>query len=222
MNTSNESVPSQTTAITFGLVVSWIFGVAAGLSGLVLFLDQSFVVGLLFLVMAFIVLPPTDKIIKTKLHISFSRGLKVAAVIVLLIVAGFSSSNSEKSAIVTSNSISGKLTSATTEPAKPPIVVTAVKLSEDYKANEVAADAKYKDNPVKVSGIIYSISKDILDNPFVSLQGDQYGVNNVHCTFPRNDEPELAKISKGQQITLQGSVSGKMMDVIVNDCQIVE
>jgi len=140
----------------------------------------------------------------------------VLVVVVLFIIIGASGgsktpSQSGNSATVTSN-----------VPQKEAIKVSATTLVSDYGANEVSADQKYKTNLVQVSGIIQSIGKDILDNPYISLKGDQYGVINIQCMFSKNSETELAQVTKGQNITLSGTVSGKMMNIIVNDCKIVK
>ena len=112
---------------------------------------------------------------------------------------------------------------AVPEVAKPAIVVSAVRLYGDYKENEIAADAKYKGNVVKVSGIVNSIGKDILSTPYVTLAADQYGFSTVQCMFSRQDEPVLAQVSKGSSITLQGTVSGyTILTPIINGCQIVK
>jgi amino acid permease len=139
----------------------------------------------------------------------------VLAVVVLFIVIGISGGSKTPSQ-------SGENAVANNVPQKEAIKVTATTLSNDYSANEVSADQKYKTNLVEISGIVYSIGKDILDTPYVSLKGDQYGVMNIQCMFSKNNETELAQVTKGQNITLLGTVSGKMMNILVNDCKIVK
>lgn len=103
------------------------------------------------------------------------------------------------------------------------IKITALQLSSDYKDNEVAADAKYKDKSIEVSGIVDAIGKDLLETPYIALQSYQYAiVDRVQCMFSKSDEPQLATISKGQQIILQGEVSGKLGNIIVRGCKIVK
>ncbi len=139
--------------------------------------------------------------------------LIIVLVIFYLLGSSGSSSNTNRAGSVTSNT-----------PAAPAIEVSAVKLAADYNANEVSADATYKGKLVKATGIVSSIGKDILSTPYVSLSdGKQYSINVVQCMFSRSDEAELAKVSKGSSITLQGVVSGmSMMNVIVEACQIVK
>jgi hypothetical protein len=213
MENKNESVEVKTKNITFGLVVAWILGVLFAIVGLTSF-STSVVSGILFLVMAFITLPVTDDIIKNKLKISLSKGLKIFLIIVLLAIAGsLASKNSPTQTPSTSNNAPVENVQKT-----PELTVTAIKLSEDYKANEVSADAKYKGKFIEVSGVIDNIAKDIMDTPYVTLKTDTYSIVGVQCMFEKESEPQLATLSKGKSITLQGEVSGKMMNVIIRGC----
>lgn len=142
----------------------------------------------------------------------------VLAVIVLFILIGSSDSPSTPTQVGNNSNIN-------TAPAAQPeeaIKITSVKLSEEYNANKVAADAKYKDKLLEVSGIIDTIGKDILDTPYVTLQGRQYSLFGLQCMFAKSDETELATLSKGQSITLQGRVSGELIgNVLAKGCRIV-
>ena len=108
-------------------------------------------------------------------------------------------------------------------PAPEAIKVTAVQMSADYKENEVAADAKYKNKTVEISGSVDTIGKDILDTPYIAFQtASQYDIlDRVQCMFSKSDEAELAAVTKGQKITLRGEVSGKLGNIIVKGCEIV-
>jgi len=102
------------------------------------------------------------------------------------------------------------------------IKVSATELSQAYDNNKVAADAKYKDKILEISGIIDSIGKDILDDPYVTLKGREYSLFGIQCMFSRASEGELAQLSKGQSITLKGKVSNELIgNVLVRGCTIV-
>lgn len=101
------------------------------------------------------------------------------------------------------------------------IKVDAKKLNADYEANEVSADQQYKGKIVEVSGTIKDIGKDILDDPYVSLESGNV-IFTVQCMFDKSDSNQLASLSKAQKINLRGKVSGKLGNVIIKDCQIVQ
>lgn len=89
----------------------------------------------------------------------------------------------------------------------PSYTLTASQLYAAYDANEVAADNKYKGKVIVVSGTIESIGKDILDEAYIVLEAGGM-MSGVQCMF--SDEYLLAfnKISKGQNVSILGTVSG--------------
>lgn len=116
-----------------------------------------------------------------------------------------------------------KAVATTSAPQQPAVVITASQLVGAYQANQVAADAKYKGQTIQVSGKIDGIGKDILDDPYVSLTGDPTNpLADVQCQFSQNDEAALASLSKGQQVTLQGTGKGMTIETVeIRNCSIV-
>jgi tRNA_anti-like len=93
--------------------------------------------------------------------------------------------------------------------------LSANELYNEYKANEVAADAKFKGKVVVVSGTIDSIGKDLMDQAYVVIGGKGF-LDGVQCTFTKGEESSVARLSKGQHVTIKGEVAGKMGNVLVN------
>ena len=102
-----------------------------------------------------------------------------------------------------------------TSDTKPSLKVSAVKLYNDYNANEIAADEKYKGKIIEVTGVVRDIGNDIMDNAYVTLIGDQY-FGDIQCYF--DEKSIVAGLSKGKKITVIGNCSGLMMNVQVNNC----
>jgi len=69
---------------------------------------------------------------------------------------------------------------------------------------------------VVVSGTVVSLGKDFLSTPYVVLGGSGF-LDGVQCVFPRSDT-SLARVSKGDSISVRGRVSSKMGNVVVRDC----
>jgi uncharacterized protein (DUF1330 family) len=103
------------------------------------------------------------------------------------------------------------------EPAQPELTVTAPQLYKDYEANGVAADQKYKGKTIEVSGTIDNIDKDILDEIYVTLKGDEY-FGSIQCYFSDEYTEQTAKLSKGQKLTVVGTCDGKLMNVLMKEC----
>jgi glucan phosphoethanolaminetransferase (alkaline phosphatase superfamily) len=221
MNNVNQSSEVKTKNITLGSIIAWIFGLGNALAGIG-FIVSNLLVGVLYLLIAIILIPPISRGVQNKLNIRLSSGLKFVIVIVLLVIIGTNMSGSSdiKNNVTSTSNVTTNQTSETSEVA---IKVTAAKIIADYKANEVSADAIYKGKLVEISGTVDAIAKDITDTPYITLSsGDPYAFEKVQCMFSNDQESELASISKGQLITLQGRVSGKLMNIVVENCKIVK
>jgi len=96
-------------------------------------------------------------------------------------------------------------------------------LYSEYEANEVAADQKYEGKILRVQGTVAEIGKDVFFDtpPYVTL-GVVGGFDwylGVVCFF--NEENEVAQLSKGDTITVQGRYEGYLLGVSLEGCYIV-
>lgn len=108
---------------------------------------------------------------------------------------------------------------AAAEPASAPTVIeiSAPDLYSAYDANEVLADNKYKGQWLYVSGVISEIGKDISNDPYINLVGEnEYA--NVHAVFTKAAIDQLATLHKGQSISLTCLGNGKLVGSPVLDC----
>lgn len=161
----------------------------------------------------------TEEVPKAKKPIYKRWWVWVLGIIVLFIIISAASGGSGESTKNGESSSTDK--ESQSQPAPAAIKVDAKKLSADYEANEVAADNQYKGKVVEISGTIKDIGKDILDSPYVSFENGN-SIFGVQCMFDKSDSNALASLSKTQKIILAGKVSGKLGNVIVNDCKIVQ
>jgi hypothetical protein len=110
------------------------------------------------------------------------------------------------------------------EESRPILKVNAVDLNAEYEANQVAADAKYKNQILDVTGIVSEIGKDLRGDPFVGLLK---AANNpfpaVRASFGKWANPDLAQLSKGQPITIRGRCGSYFFQSVrIEDCQLVK
>ncbi len=114
-------------------------------------------------------------------------------------------------------------TTSTAPPSVPAMEVTSIKLYLDYKANEIAADAKYKGKILKVTGIVVDIGKFLGTSEITLLGEDTVGVSGVRCKFNKDNESQLLQLSKGQEITVQGKCTGfSVTYVTLENCLVTE
>ena len=104
----------------------------------------------------------------------------------------------------------------------PAIKTSALKILTDYHANEIAADEKYKNKTVQISGYIYSIEKDMLNKPFLTIGvGEADEAYFVHASFNNKYQPSLAKLQRGQKLIVKCTIDGLTLgDVQGEDCSI--
>jgi hypothetical protein len=86
----------------------------------------------------------------------------------------------------------------------------AVRLWRDYEQNEVAADARYKDQRLRVTGTVVNIERDYEGRPVVHL----FGGNAIFPTVARlnkADLPAVARLKKGDEIVVRCIGAGREM-----------
>ncbi len=93
--------------------------------------------------------------------------------------------------------------------------VEAAKLFDDFVTDEPAANQKYLDNVIEVSGTVASTDTDENGNPMIVLKtnDDFFGVN---CYFDRS--VDVSAVKEGDQITVKGQCTGYTMDVNLIKC----
>lgn len=99
--------------------------------------------------------------------------------------------------------------------------ISALELYRAYEANEVSADGQYKGKKLLITGVVGTIGKDVLDNPYVSLSVDY--LQSVNCYFDDKNNKVLSQLSKGQKVEIIGTCRGlTLTDVVVKDCELWE
>jgi hypothetical protein len=97
-----------------------------------------------------------------------------------------------------------------------PIKASAPELQKAYEDNEVQADMRYKGRRLQVTGTVASISKDVLDKPFLSLAGGEMFSSVLANGLP---ESQLARLHKGDRVTVVCQGAGMTLrSAVLRDC----
>jgi hypothetical protein len=105
-------------------------------------------------------------------------------------------------------------------PREPTVTVEASTLLEAYKSNQVAADQVYKNQRVRVSGVVNNVTNAMFGNGInVNINGGgQYEFTHVACGFgtpPAN----VATLSKGTRFTaVCDCTGGTTVGVQLSNC----
>lgn len=99
--------------------------------------------------------------------------------------------------------------------------IKAADIIADYKANEVRADAKWKDHTVKIVGFVGDIKKDIVGSSYITIgMGAAFEFPRVQCSLADGQEQAAMNLSKGQGVGVRGRVAGLLGNVQVRECEV--
>jgi hypothetical protein len=96
----------------------------------------------------------------------------------------------------------------------PSYTLTADQLFSEYKADEAAADNKYKGKVVLISGPIRMIGK-LMGTAYIVIGGHGF-LDGVQCMF--GESAGVGSLSKDSQVTVKGEVGGKKGNVLLRNC----
>lgn len=101
---------------------------------------------------------------------------------------------------------------------------TPQNLWKAFSDNEVAAEDMHKGKLVAVEGKIARIGTSTLGYPEVTFNADSTGVHMVNCQFPKDARADIAKLKKGQKVTVAGICRAFSLGAVVtvDSCWILE
>jgi hypothetical protein len=104
--------------------------------------------------------------------------------------------------------------------AREPVVsVTAEQLFGDYDADAAAADLKYKDKELQITGRVDGIGEVTGgDTSVVLANGTPSSDTAVECHFDANSMSTVVKLTRGQEITARCVCEGKSGDIMLGNC----
>lgn len=96
--------------------------------------------------------------------------------------------------------------------------VSAENLYHDYEDNEISADMKYKNKPIRITGTIRIIGKSG-DAPYINLATGKF-THQVIVFFPTGTyDTRLASYSQGSRIEVTGICKGKLLGMVTISLQ---
>lgn len=98
--------------------------------------------------------------------------------------------------------------------------ISARALFEEYQNDKEAADAKYKDKVLVVTGTIESVAEGASGNPYVTMSTSSL-ILRVQFLFTPADRSTLSSLKKGQQAKIRGRVYGRIGNVVLKDCEVL-
>ena len=89
--------------------------------------------------------------------------------------------------------------------------------AEEFENNSIVAEEKYEKTFVKLSGRIGSVDRDIADDVYVSVKGnEEYSFDSVKCDMMGKEQ--AARLRKGEFVTFYGFVKSSDFGVVLTNC----
>lgn len=101
------------------------------------------------------------------------------------------------------------------------VSISAQQLYQEYEANEATSNQKYIDKIIQVKGTIAEILKDENGAPVVVMRQSD-AMAGVMCTLREDEKSAIEKYKIGDEITVKGQCTGKLMDVVMNKCVLIQ
>jgi hypothetical protein len=99
--------------------------------------------------------------------------------------------------------------------------VGSIRLFQDYDANEVAADNLYKGRPVRVTGRVIAVEKNLMGAAVLGLVSG-HTMFRTMATLTPTDTPRAATLAKGDTVLVQCTGAGSMLRMpLLDDCSLL-
>jgi len=104
---------------------------------------------------------------------------------------------------------------------EPPIVVTATQLVKAYQ-NEAAANERFQERKVWITGYVMDTARGVLATPYVKLEPGKTAGGAVVCFFEKGYSEAVENLKENQEVTIEGRVAAKTSnEVRVGECRIL-
>jgi hypothetical protein len=102
------------------------------------------------------------------------------------------------------------------------IAVKAVDLYQAYYHDTATADELYLDKLLEVTGEV-SVSRNVLGTFYIILGHESmFDVWGIQCAMKDANDTRLYKLEKGDEVTIRGYCEGYSVDVVLQECVLVE
>lgn len=105
----------------------------------------------------------------------------------------------------------------TLENTAPDFILTADELFDSFETNEKQALLKYENKIIEVTGVVISVKNNKEDSN-ITLEAEMAMIGGINCSFKHKQDQDIAK---GSTVSIKGKCQGFLMDVILNNCQLI-
>ena len=109
------------------------------------------------------------------------------------------------------------------EPTSTLTKVTTEELCLAYREDKIAADKKFTDKILEVTGVVDRVVVNDIHDIYYVILASAEGRREWHirCTFDKKQAPELNRLTAGQVVTVQGKYDGYKINILMRDCALL-
>jgi hypothetical protein len=97
-------------------------------------------------------------------------------------------------------------------------MIGPAELDAEWNNNPIAAENKFQGKTITIRGKISSVNEGWIARYYIAFAG-----SSVNCNFAESDRDRLAKLNRGQWVTIRGVVAGKLAGHIeIGSCEIID
>ncbi len=98
--------------------------------------------------------------------------------------------------------------------------LTAAALLADFNKDENAANTKYLDKIIAVSGKVTEIKLEPATGQATVILDSGDPMAAITCSFYNDETASVKNLKQGDAVVIKGKCTGKLMDVVLNKCSI--
>lgn len=99
--------------------------------------------------------------------------------------------------------------------------MTAAALLDEFNKDETAANLKYLDKIIAVKGKVTEVNLDSISGQATVILDSGDPMAAVTCSFYNDEAVSVKKLNPGTTVEIKGKCTGKLLDVVLNKCSIV-
>ncbi len=103
----------------------------------------------------------------------------------------------------------------------PDFSMTATRLAEEFETDPSAANTKFIDRIIEVTGVISDISTD-QNNSIVFILRENEAATGVLCTLGEKSTKKAEQYKVGDAVVLRGICTGMLFEVVLNKCILID
>jgi hypothetical protein len=104
----------------------------------------------------------------------------------------------------------------------PAIEIGGKELRDYFHEKPDEAASQYSGKVMDVTGVVSGTTENITGEKAIALEGGVEGFAGVRCVMPTANLFQWHEVKVGETVTIRGRCDGKVTDVVLHDCAVIQ